>query len=348
MNDFTVLDSRQILGISVPEKLFSVSTDEELKKAYRKLSALWHPDKHITDGKDTTATFAHIQMLYEKALLRMKNGEWNKANIFKIIAKDKSQFEVRYHVKHNFEFGVAYVGKSVVAWEFNKNDAEFADKAVKTLNGLVFANNNMKEEFTKYIPECIKIIHTNTSIILIFKKDAQSISLRDVLTYYKGFLDSKHVAWILSGMYNLACFYQYNGIMQAGFSLDNYFINPSNHLGQLVGGWWFSHKHGENLIALPSEAVNVAPVKMINNKKADMKLDLELIKLVGRQLLSDPAGVKMNSDPRVPKYLANWLSDGSDKDAFKTYSYWQKDVLEKSFGVRRFAKMDLSINDIYN
>jgi hypothetical protein len=340
--------STEILGISIPEKLFSVSTEDELKRAYRKLSALWHPDKHISTGKDTNATFAHIQVLYERDLSRIKNGEWNKANLLKITDKHSAKFEIRYLVKNTFEFGLSYVGKSVVAWEFSKSDIDFAEKTIKSIQRLNFADTKMKEEFKKYLPEIIKVIDTPTSNILIFKKDSEAISLRDVLNYHKGFVDPKHVAWILSGMYNLACFNQYNGIMQAGFSLDNYFINPSNHLGQLIGGWWFTHKQEEKLTALSSEAVNIAPVKMINNKKADMKLDLELIKLVGRQLLGDTAGVKLHSDKRIPKELANWLTDSLNRDAFTTYNIWQKEVLPKSFGVRRFIKMNLTINDIYN
>jgi len=348
MKTLEKFSATEILGINTPEKLFLVATEDELKRAYRKLSALWHPDKNIFTGKDTNAIFAHIQMLYEKALLRIKNGEWNKANLWKITDKNGSKFEFRYLVKHPFEFGTNYVGKSVVAWEFNQNDLDFADRAIKSIQRLNFANDKMKVEFKKYLPEIVKIIDTSNSKILILKKDSDSLSLRDVLNYHKGFVDPKHVAWILSGMYNLACFNQYNGIMQAGFNLDNYFINPSNHLGQLLGGWWFTHKHEEKLCALSSEAVNIAPVKMINNKKADMQLDLELIKLVGRQLLGDSAGVKLNLDKRVPKELSNWLSDSFNKDAFKTYSIWQKDILLKSFGVRRFTKMNLTVNDIYN
>lgn len=348
MKNLNLLSSAEILGIKSPEKLFRVSTEIELKQAYRKFSALWHPDKHITDGQDTTSIFAHIQMLYEKALLRMKSGEWGRDSFLKVTSLDNSQFEIKFLVKNNFEFGECFISRSVVAWEFNKNDQVFAERAKKILDGLNFANDKMRGEIKKYIPELIKIINTSSSTILVLKKDSQSISLRDVLGYYKGFVDPKHVAWVLSGMYNLACFNQYNKLMQAGFSLDNYFITPSNHLGQLIGGWWFSHKQDEKLIALSSEAVNVAPLKMINKKIADTGLDLELIKLVGRQLLGDPSGIKLRKNTRVPRALADWLNDSSSDDAFVSYEKWQKKVLPESFGVRRFTKMDLTINDIYS
>lgn len=348
MKEASLLEAKEILRINTPEKLFLASNESDLKKVYRKLSQLWHPDRHITDGKDTTATFAHIQFLYDKALERMANGEWNKANLFKVTAKDNSKYEIRYLTKVSFEFGTSYISKTVVAYEFNKGEEDFADRYVNSLRKLKFANDKMKEEISKYIPEIVKVIYAENSTIIVVKKDNQSISLRDVLNHYKNFVDPKHVAWILSGMYNIACFNQYNGLMQAGFSLDNYFINPSSHLGQLIGGWCFTHQNQQKLTALPTEAVNVAPVKMLNNKIADIKLDLELIKLVGKQLLGDPSGVKLRTDKRVPKAMVEWLNDSADYKAFVAYELWEKKVLQTSFGVRRFTKMELTLNDIYN
>lgn len=47
-NDTEILD----IKLSNPEKLFVKMSD--LKNIYRKFFALWHPDKHINDGKDTS------------------------------------------------------------------------------------------------------------------------------------------------------------------------------------------------------------------------------------------------------------------------------------------------------
>jgi hypothetical protein len=206
----------------------------------------------------------------------------------------------------------------------------------------------MEGESIKYLPAIKKIIKTKDKSYLIVQKDREAISLKDVLAFYNGFIEPNHAAWILSSMYNLACFNQYNNLMQAGFSLENYFIVPAKHTGHLIGGWWFSQNNNEKLIALSSEAVNVAPVKMLNNKQADIKLDLELIKLVGRQLLGDSTGIKLRKDSKVPKQLVDWLNDSSNLKPFETYDIWQNKVLQESFGVRRFTKMDLTINDIYN
>ncbi len=348
MKDLNHLTSEKILGIKSPEKLFVASTEDEVKKIYRRLSTLWHPDKHINDNEDTSSVFAHIQNLYEKAIVKINNGIWNKGNVLVVKDISGSNFEIQYLIKNTFEFGISYIGKSIVVWEFRIEDESFFNRAVNNLEKINFANDKMKEEMKKYLPIINKVIRTKDSVLLILNKDKDSISLREVLDFYGGFVDPKHVAWILSGMYNLACFSQYNSQMHAGFNLGNYFINPKEHSGELIGGWWFSHKIGEKLIALPIESVSVAPIQMLNKKIADIQLDLELIKLIGRQLLGDSSGIKLKKDNRIPKPLVDWLNDCSKNKPFEAYDLWQNKVLKESFGVRRFIKMDLTINDIYN
>ena len=67
-NFLTNFSKEDILKISSfnPEKFFlKVENEEDLKKVYRKLSSVWHPDKHMTEKTDVV--FAHIQTLSEAA-----------------------------------------------------------------------------------------------------------------------------------------------------------------------------------------------------------------------------------------------------------------------------------------
>lgn len=41
------------------------ATDEDLKKAYRRLAMKWHPDKNPTNKKDAEAKFKQISEAYD-------------------------------------------------------------------------------------------------------------------------------------------------------------------------------------------------------------------------------------------------------------------------------------------
>lgn len=45
------------------------ATEDDLKKAYRKLAMRWHPDKNPTEKKEAEAKFKQISEAYEVVVL---------------------------------------------------------------------------------------------------------------------------------------------------------------------------------------------------------------------------------------------------------------------------------------
>ena len=347
--DINIVTAEQILSVPLdrPEKLYQVETESEIKSLYRKFSTLWHPDKHIKDGKDTAAVFSHLKLLYEKGLEKMKNGVWHYGNMLKLTSVDKKEFQIKYYMEYPFELGVNYIGNTISVWLIELQYEDLVKRAVKQIKSLKYANDKMKEEMAKYLPQIKSTFKTAEHIVLVMEKSPDILLLKDILDYHKGKIPARHVAWILSGLYNIACFFEYNQLMHGGFSIDNYYINPMQHGGALLGGWWFSHKTGEKLVALNQQAIDVAPASLLNTKKAQGSLDLEMIRKIGRQLLGDETGVYLKKDKDIPVPLINWLRDSSMHNAFDEYNLWQKQVLKDSFGARRFIEMKVSANDIY-
>lgn len=49
------------------------ASDEDLKKAYRRLAMKWHPDKNPNNKKDAEAKFKQISEAYDVRILSTKN-----------------------------------------------------------------------------------------------------------------------------------------------------------------------------------------------------------------------------------------------------------------------------------
>lgn len=342
------LSEIEILSIKLekPESIFMADSEVKLKAIYRKMSALWHPDKHITDNRDTAKVFVHIKSLYESALKKLEDGTLGQGLSIKFKTKDSKEFLVKYQIVKDFELGKVYITNDFVVWCFLPEYKKNAQEGLERIRKLKFADDKMKKEFSKYVPEISQTLETNEYFIIVMKKDKGFINLRDIFDHY-GKMEPKHMAWVISTMYNLACFLKYNQIMHGGITLDNYFVNPENHEGYVLGGWWYSKVLGDKLEMLSEVAIDVAPVSLINTKQAQEGLDLEMIKLAGRIMLGDATGVYLNKNTALPKRLVSWLRDASMGNSFKDYGIWMNDVLKESFGVRRFIKMDLKANDIY-
>lgn len=344
IEDFT---GEYILKINKPEKIFS-GDETNLKKIYKKLSLKWHPDRQ-QDRKDTTNIFAHINELYQEALKKIKDGTFGtNENALNIETEDGKKFIFRYLKRKPFEMGTYYIANKFVMWQFEKKYDVNIDDGLENLKNIKYHDDKMRSSFIKYIPKLVKRIEDNNNIFVIFEKEKNFLNLGDILEFNNNKIEPRHVAWIISTMYNNACLLNYNNIMHGGINADNYYINPETHEGMILGGWWYSKENNSALKMLSREAIDVAPVKLLNNKKAQMLLDLEMIKQLGRKILGDSTGIKLKKDSSIPEELIKWLKNGSKGTAVEQYTQWNKSVLPDSFGKRTFVEMKIKSTDIYS
>ena len=88
-----------------------------------------------------------------------------------------------------------------------------------------------------------------------------------------------------------------------------------------------------------------APHIVLDTKKANIKTDLTLIRLLGRELLGDESGHNLIKNGAHP-VLANWLRIATTGNARKDYQQWQK-ALTDAFGKRVFTALSVKPTDIY-
>ena len=338
----------EILAFTEPEQAYTGDPFKAEKELHH-YKIEWHPDRN----KDPRATevLLHLTNLYDKAVHKLKSGIWNQDDSTLLLRDLKDilkPFKISYYKKHLFELGEIYIGESHVTYLVRREHKDLYDNALRIIKSFKFADKDMEKEMSHYLPQILYSFDTSTHHVLILKKNLDLILLKDLNEYVDGNLDPKHVAWIMSSLYNLTCYFEYAGITHNALSLDTYWVSPEGHSGVILGGWWYALKKDEILRKLPAKTFNWIPPAIISKRVANIRIDLELIRAMGREMLGGDANkVHMVRTCGAPLPLINWVCYSSVGRALKEYQAWTT-CLESSFGVRKFTKLEVSVKDVYN
>lgn len=339
------LTAEALLAIPVdkPELLFTADADAA-KSEYRVLVSKWHPDQNPMVDENV---MAHVNVIYNLAVFRLSTDTWVTPGVVEFKTVDGKKFKFKYRSTRSFELGDIFVADNLVAYSLYKDNDDLYKTAQKAIKGFKYVNDDMRKEVSRFLPEIHSELETEDRLIMLIKKTPDQLLLSDVLEHYKDKMDPKHVAWIISRLYNIACYFKYANIVHSGIILDSIFISPEFHSVSVLGGWWYSAEKGKMLNALPGVAVEFAPDDVIDSQMADPKIDMELILAVGRQLLGDIVGSKLLMDKSIPTPLVTWLRAPSKGDALADYKLWQSKILIDSFGKRAYVELKLNAKDLY-
>lgn len=265
-----------------------------------------------------------------------------------LIGDDGAPRTIRYRRARPFELGEMYYGCDQICYVVRQEFADLFENARNVIGSFPFANDDMEQEIARYLPSVIDAFTTpDGSCVMIVALQPGQFLLRDVLEFLGGRIDPRHVAWILSSFHHLACYLAFARVTHNGISPDSCFISPGEHSGQLLGGWWYAATRGARLHAMPSRVLTYAPPDVVSSKTADPRLDLMLLRAMGRELLGDISGAALATDKDIPKPLADFLRGQTSGSAVEDYRRWMEEILPASFGPRRFTPMEISDTDIY-
>jgi hypothetical protein len=324
-----------------PERLFS--NPDQVQTEYKILAKRFHPDVSTGDLE----VFQHINILRDKAEDKIKIGEWHTPGVLEIAGKDDKTYRIKYVKDYEFGLGRAYIANHFVAYLFDSSNDDLIKNATKVIRNFPYPHPRVKAEIEPRLTKIKHEVDTTKGKLLVLEKPVDTIRLLDLLDYSKGTLDPKHVAWVLSELYNVCCYLEKTNQTHNDLSLDTIYVNPALHTAHVVGGWWYSSTSNTRMQKKQSaRTVAFAPSSVLKSKIADIKTDLELVKLTGRELLGDDTGSKLINSSLVPKPFLDWLRTASTGRAESDYKLWQ-DVLIKSFGSRRFTELEVRFNDVY-
>ena len=336
-----LLSAYDILKISNPCVLFEIDIINS-KNIFKSLIKKYHPDKN--HDENSNEVFIHIHSLYKQYNELMQSGRWELPNTIFLTDERNTKYKINFGKKRKFELGMMYISKTVVVYVLESGHKKFYDNYLRNMKNFKFANDNMKKEFERYLPKVKKNFKClDGKYAIIIEKTSETLLLQDVYEHFNvnGYPKEwdKHVAWITSRLYNLLAFLKYSGIVSNSISLETIFISPEHHTIMIYGGWWYSTKIGEKMIAVPSDLYNVVPPTILATKKANITTDGEFVRALGRKLLEKV---------KAPKPFTNWLNYSATEDVLGEYEKWQNKILKESYGERKFVKLNLSWGDIYD
>lgn len=338
------LTADAILALNEPERLFS--SPDAVKDEHRDLAKHWHPDRN-KDPK-AVSVIAQINRLYDEAQKRIKIGHWHAPGLIELLGADGKKRRIRYRRRHTFELGEFVYGDTAIAFLIRNEFADLFENARKRIAGLTYRDANMDKEMRRFMPRVSAVFETEDNLcVMVLEKTPDVFLLRDVLDALGGKIDPKHAAWMQSAAHNIACYLEYAGLTHNAISPDTYFVSPEFHTGLLLGGWWYAAPFGGRLNALPSHAhAHVAP-DMLRDRRAQYRLDLTLLRVMGREILGDATGMTLSHTKAAPQPMIDFLRRPTTGSAREDYELWASTVLPASFGKRRFTKLDLSPSDVY-
>jgi hypothetical protein len=349
INLLSRLTAAEILAIREPERLFT-GEESALKREYRHLAFLWHPDR--CSDAFAREVLPHINALFETAREKLVRGDWQVPGLLTLSDTAGKEYRFRFRMRRPFELGEMLIGNTVLTFLVEGRYKAFFDNAVRRIGNFLYASDAMKQEVSRYLPRLRKLFETHDGrFVMVLEKDPDLLLLGDVLDHYITVglppVWDRHVAWIQSTLHNLCCYLEYAELTHNDISPDTYFISPKGHYSALLGGWWYSERIGERLSGVTGRTFGLMPPDVQAEGIADPRVDLELARSVGRELLGDISGMKLLHTRPAPEAMLNWLRLPGSGNAREDYRLWREQVLTDSFGPRRFVDMKLNADDLY-
>jgi hypothetical protein len=321
------LTAAQILGIpaDAPTRLFQGDAASVTARFHR-LARIWHPESGDPARRDREV----FQRLVE--LRRAADA----------ALRDRRLGILR---RHRFELGEMLVGADRITFQLRAEFADLHGAALDAIRMLRVEHLRDPAQYRRMLPEVIEATIGAAGPVLVLRRDPGLILLRDLLHNAGGRLDPRHAAWILTRLHNLACYLSHLGLTHNAIGPDSVFVEPCHHGIALLGGWFHAAAVGAPLAGVPARTIAHAPSSLLRDQRGDPRVDLELIKATGREMLG-AEGFGLDADPALPRLLLDWLRTPTGGDAVADYAAWEK-VRDSSLGPRRFARLEIAASDVY-
>lgn len=310
----------------------------QTKELYKKLAKMYHPD--LCKLENANEIFAKISTLYNSALDNLEKGSWEVSSMVELKSSSGKCYTLRYLSRFDFELGECYIGNKKVVYILNEDKKKYFNRYLETILRLEYKNKEMRDEFERYLPNVLTSFDMKDGkYCIILNKTDDVYSLKDVLSYYGGSIPEKHVAWIVSRLYNLLCYLNYNNLTLNGLDINSLFICPRYHTVCIYGGWWYATTQGDKMIGTNKDVYDAMTIKSKTTKQSDVYTDLECVKLLAIKLYGNTTSIN--------SHIIEWLNKPTQvRSPLKEWGYWNEH-LDNAYGKRKFIEMEIDKNKLY-
>ena len=317
------------------------SDPAEARALYRRLMRRWHPDGN--PDPQATAVTATIQVLYR----RSRSATPSTLPTVDIVDEHGRHFRFKALDQQPFELGVFLRARRRIAWHVRTEHVALAQAFARRAQGWQFSHPEMRAQMAPLLPRLDAVVVGPDAALLVLHRDPGLVRLRDVIGHFQtqeGGMPARHAAWIVSGLYHLACYLEISGVVHQAISIDTVWIHPQQHSVHLLGGWFHTREQGEPVQTLPLSSMDCVDRRYRQEKCADARLDRALVRAVGREILGDRQGLRLPLDLPSPLREALCLPGGSS--ALADYRHW-REALAAAFGPPTFVPMPLTASNLY-
>lgn len=336
-------NAAEILKMSAAQAtILFPGNEREIKKRFHKLAMTWHPDRN-SDPKSEDV----LQKLVELKDVALRGGAKTPSLETLFKTADGKTFRLKYLKETVTDAGRTLIGTKTVSFVHGKDLGDIGQAEKERVENLEFANDAMRKQMGILLPRVSKSeALKDGGHVTVMRRPGGSVLLRDLINHHGGQIPEKHVAWIVSGMMNIACYLEWAGFVHGAISPETLMVQPERHSMHLLGGWGFSTRIGKRPAALPGRTMEVYPRIIVKGQTATPEVDMTLIRSVALDCLGKTHGGQLLTEGTVPKPFANWISLPPASRATADYEAWMTALVE-SFGPRRFEKMSCTAADIY-
>jgi serine/threonine protein kinase len=332
-----------LLNSMEPEDVFKGKTKEEIKKEYRNLAKICHPDLSKDEEKDLAEkTTILLNEFYELANKKLEEGIYNLKDIKEVYKRKKPLFDFEhrsreYKIYQNIkEEDVSTIYEGLVDDEIIRlkisNDEEdnlLLDNEFKILSEL----NHLG------LPNVISKLKINGRTALIMKKE-EGLTIQELKKEY-GIIPEEHIFWILERLLSIVGFLHSNKIVHGNIKPDNIIIDVDNHNVKLIDYTLCIKNANETTSKYKIINDDYTPNYVDSNSKVIPNVDIYAIgklaiNLMGGEIKRDAMPINVSIELR--RFVRKLLNKNSN-DA---WLLWDEliELRNKLYGTTRFQKLE--------